>query len=140
MHKENAEKYLSLLDKYLKELVRHSSVGTEDIVKDELVLHTVERLFQLVVDTAIDLNTFLIRYNKFSMPDDNFSTFTLLAEKGVLDRAFGTRLAPTVSVRNAVVHRYEKVSIYKLIDDIKSVIPLYQKYLETMGYVVRDIK
>lgn len=140
MHRENAEKFLALLDKYLKELIEYSSLDTDKILSDKLRLYSIERMFQLVVDTAIDLNTFLIRMNKFTVPDDNFSTFTLLGEKGVLPRDFSEELAPTVSVRNAVVHRYEKVSLYKLIIDIKSVTPLYQRYLQLMNGVVKAIK
>jgi len=139
MSKENAEKYISLLEKYLDDLHRFTAVPSSEIVDDEFRLHTTERAFQLVVDTAIDLNSFIIRGGKLQMPDDNYSTFTLLGKNGYLDYSFAEKIASTVGLRNAVVHRYEKMSIVRMIDDIKQVIPLYDKYLEDMKKTIRTL-
>ena len=100
------------------------------IIEDHLKLHTVERLFQLIVDTAVDINTYIIIESKFSVPNDYQSTFVILGENRLLPMDFAMKIAPSVGLRNLVVHKYGRVDVKRMVDDIRSEIGEYKEYLE----------
>lgn len=102
------------------------------ITDDHLKLHTVERLFQLIVDTAVDMNTHIIVESQIHIPDDYQSTFITLGAHKMLPMDFALKIAPSVGLRNLVVHKYGRVDIKRMIDDIKNEIGQYQEYL---GYI-----
>lgn len=62
------------------------------------------------------------------MPDDYFSTFVVLGENGILPMDFALKIAPSVGLRNLVVHKYGKVDIKKMIEDIKNELGDYAAY------------
>lgn len=111
----------------LEELAREDAI---EIIRNDLKLHTVERLFQLIVDIAVDINTHIISETDMHMPDDYFSTFVVLGENRVLPVEFSLKIAPSVGLRNLVVHKYGKVDTKKMIDDIKAEISDYAEYMK----------
>lgn len=115
--------YYNELDPILKEDAR-------EIIENNLKLHTVERLFQLIVDASVDINTHIISELGISVPDDYQSTFTALGENKILPMDFALKISPSVGLRNLVVHKYGKVDIKKMIDDIKNEIEQYLEYLK----------
>ncbi len=107
-------------------LAEDSRVLLEDLVK----LRAVERLFQLIVDTAIDINTHIIVESGFHMEDDYQSTFTVLGTHAVLPVEFSLKIAPSVGLRNQVVHKYGHVDIKFMLDQIKKEIGDYAMYIK----------
>lgn len=117
------QEYFSELDPLLQGEARM-------LIDDYLKLRTVERLFQLIVDTAVDINTHIIVESKFQVPDDYQSTFLTLAHHKILTADFAVKIAPSVGLRNLVVHKYGRVDIKRMIDDIKNEIGQYKEYLQ----------
>lgn len=117
---------------YLDELRPVLREEARAIIDNNLKLRTVERLFQLIVDTAVDINTHIIIESGFHVPDDYQSTFVVLADKGIVSKEFALKIAPSVGLRNLVVHKYGKVDIKKMVDDIKAEIGQYEEHL---GYI-----
>lgn len=117
------------LQGYLVELHPLLKEESRAIIEDSLKLHTVERLFQLVVDTAVDINTHIISASDYKVPDDYQSTFITLAENQVFSMDFALTIAPSVGLRNLVVHKYGKVDVKRMVDDIKAEIGQYKDYL-----------
>lgn len=128
------ESKMSDLDGYLKELEPLLREEPRLIIENNLKLRTVERLFQLIVDTAVDINTHIIAESGFSLPDDYQNTFIVLAENKVVAMDFALKVAPSVGLRNLVVHKYGRVNVKKMVNDIKNEIGQYREYL---GYIDR---
>ena len=122
------------IEKYLKELDPILKSGTRIIIEDNLRLHTVERLFQLIVDTAVDINTHIIMASDFNIPDDSYSTFIVLGENKVLSMDFAFKIAPSVGLRNLIVHKYGNVDLKKMVDDVINEIGDYVEYLRTINF------
>ncbi len=115
---------------YFKELQPILKEESRDIIENNLKLHTVERLFQLIVDTAIDINTHIIAESGFNIPNDYQSTFIVLGENKILPVHFALKIAPSVGLRNLIIHRYGRVDFKRMIDDIKNEISDYLEYLK----------
>lgn len=126
------------LKKYYQELNNIFLVDNLEIIKDHLKLRSTERLFQLIVDTAIDINTHIIAESDIDIPDDYQGTFITLAENDILPMEFALKIAPAVGLRNKVVHKYGKIDVKSMIDDIRNEIGDFLKYAELIGKVIQS--
>lgn len=123
---------------YFKELQPILKEDSKDIIENNLKLHTVERLFQLIVDIAIDINTHIIAESDFNIPNDYQSTFIVLSENKVLPMNFAIKIAPSVGLRNLIVHKYGRVDLKRMIDDIKNEISDYLEYLKFINNLLKE--
>ena len=98
---------LSEVEKYQGELGTLLEYADGEILRDTGRTHIAERLLQLIVDTLIDINQHLIKELGLVPAEDFQSTFSILAQHGVLRPDFVNSIAPVVGLRNRVVHRYE---------------------------------
>lgn len=129
INKELVVNKMADIQKYLEEMAPILKYEAREIIDDNLKLHTVERLFQLIVDASIDINTHVIIETELNVPDDYQSTFMTLGEHKILPMDFAVAIAPSVGLRNLIIHKYGKVDIKKMVDDIKSNIGQYKDYL-----------
>ncbi|MEK7130060.1 MAG: HepT-like ribonuclease domain-containing protein [Patescibacteria group bacterium] len=133
INKELVINKMADIQKYLEEMAPILKYEAREIIDDNLKLHTVERLFQLIVDAAIDINTHIIIETELNVPDDYQSTFMTLGEHKILAMDFAVAIAPSVGLRNLIIHKYGKVDIKKMVDDIKNNIGQYKEYLENIA-------
>jgi uncharacterized protein YutE (UPF0331/DUF86 family) len=131
------EKKLHILDEYIEELRPFVSFSLEEVLQDSYKYHTAERVFQLVVDTMVDINIHILKGALMAAPDDLQSTFLALAENSILPREFAEKIAPLVGLRNRIVHRYESLqrktfieSLQKDFSDFEQYFVLIEKYIE----------
>lgn len=129
INRELLQSKMSDVESCLKEMEPLLQEDSRAIIEDNLKLRTIERLFQLVVDTTIDINTHIIAESGFSVPDDYQNTFMVLAENKIISMEFALKIAPSVGLRNLVVHKYGRVDIKKMVDDIKNEIGQYREHL-----------
>ena len=136
LNKELLQSKLDLIMKYYQELKVLLDKPLETVKNDTMRYYAVERVFQLLVDEIIDVNTALIKQSGFELPEDYQSTFDVLAQNKILLQSFALRLAPCVGLRNRLVHRYEEIDkdkalqmIYKEKEDFVEYVKLIQKRL-----------
>lgn len=111
----------------LEELFKHSP---EEIKKDFVKYHALERLLQLIVDEIIDVNNHFVNRLDLEPPDDFQGTFSVLAKAGILPEDFARKIAPVVGLRNQIVHRYEKIDLEILIQQVQIEREDFRKYVE----------
>ncbi len=136
LDREFIERKLDAIQLYYGRLQKVLESSDQQIIGDYLKLHALERLLQLVVDEMIDVNTHVIRHSDLDTPDDFQSSFRILAEGGMFPRDFADRIAPTVGLRNRLVHRYETVDPHTLVrmtrkefDDFKTYVQHIRAHL-----------
>ncbi len=110
---------LTLLAGYISELEPLVVLGEKELRGDSMKYHTAERIFQLLVDEMIDINTHLIRVQVLTPPDDLQGTFDVLGKAGVFPDDFVRKISPIVGMRNAIVHRYEHVDLDRFVHELK---------------------
>lgn len=115
------------IQEYLEEIKPIISTGTEEILSNIEKLRTLERNFQLIVDTAIDINMHFIAELELESPDSFQSTFDILGERKIIPYDFALKIAPAVGLRNKLVHQYEKVDRRFFIEQVKKE---YQDFIE----------
>lgn len=129
-------KKLEQMESHLEELKTSVLCFTPQKVKKEItLLHTAERLVQLIVDTMIDINIHIL-ISKEKTYDKTQSTFLLLGELGILEREFAEKIAPIVGLRNLLVHGYEEIdkdlfvrNLFRNVGDFKRYIVYIHEFI-----------
>lgn len=136
-NKDVVKNKLSAMSTYFEELmpyIEDTKKGTIT-VKDPKV-YIIERLFLLIVDAAIDINTHIITRNKFESPDDYEGTFTILGKNKIIPNKFALKISGSVGLRNRMTHGYEKVERQVMLDYIVNGIGMYSEYMKYInGYM-----
>ncbi len=139
LQKAFVAKKLQEITGYLDEIREFLKFSDEEIVGNSGRIHIAERLLQLVVDTILDVNQHFIRELGLKASDDYQGTFYILGENGILPRQFAQRLAPSVGLRNRIVHRYETLdkklfirTFRKNYPDFETFVKLISQRLEAM--------
>jgi uncharacterized protein YutE (UPF0331/DUF86 family) len=121
---------LELMQSYFERLDPLLLPPDQAILANTTVLSAIERNFQLIVDAAIDINTAIIKKENFQTPDDYQGTFEILARCSALPSELAFAMAPSVGLRNALVHVYEKIDPARVIHDIKHNMDQYRQYMK----------
>ena len=128
---------LESIQMYCRHLDEIVKAPATELKKDFTRYYALERVFQLIVDEMVDVNSHIIRHGDFRTPDDFQSTFMIMAENGILPEDFAKRIAPSVGLRNRLVHRYEEIDkdlVVKMIlkekDDFKEYVKLIHDFLK----------
>ena len=106
---------------------------------DSLEMYAVERLFQLIVDSAIDINTHIISRSNLETPDDYKGTFGILADSKIIPMDFADLISKSVGLRNLLVHGYEKVNKKESLSHIIGGIKQYEEYIGFINNYVNKI-
>jgi len=139
INREIVNNKMTAIKDYLGELHPLLEAESRKIIEDSVSLHAIERLFQLIVDSTLDINTHIIAESSFPAPEDYQSTFIALGKNDVLPMDFALKIAPSVGLRNQIVHKYGKVDLKFMIDQIKNEIGDYAEYLKHIdGFLKRQ--
>jgi uncharacterized protein YutE (UPF0331/DUF86 family) len=131
------ERRAQQLAHYLEALRGFKALSLKAFIEDATKRYAAERLMQLIVDEAIDINAHLILSSRHAPPKDYYSSFVQLASLGVCPRALALALAPTTALRSALVHGYEEVNVNEVHRHIGRFLALYPRYLRGVLEFVR---
>ena len=121
---------LGYIEEYLGKLEPLLSLPTEQLLVDDLRLPVIERYLQLMIDTAIDINTLIIQVENLQASEDYQGTFAIMASSKVLPHELAFAMAPSVGLRNLLVHQYEKIDKKMMVNDAKRDIGQYRQYVK----------
>jgi uncharacterized protein YutE (UPF0331/DUF86 family) len=140
LNKELLRQKLIELAKYLDELVPLSVVSLDKYQADYVHRHAVERLIELIVETASDINRHILEASSAAPPTTYFSTFDEIGAAGVLLKALTIRLTSTTGLRNRLVDGYEKVEHLIVYRNLKPLTKDYRQYLVKLNDYLQSEK
>ena len=130
---------MSEMQGYLEEIEPYLAKSISDIAHEKSILRSVERLFQLIVDTALAINAHIIAEKNLPIPSDYQSTFITLAQSKIFPMEFAYKIAPSVGLRNLIIHKYGEVNLMRMIEDIKADIADYYGYLDHIDSFLKNL-
>lgn len=129
VNKETVIRKLNKLKIYLQELRTYESVSWEEYTTYFHHRRTVERLIQLIVDVAVDINTHTIVDEGGNPPKDAYNSFLDAAKLGMMPMPFAHKVAPSTGERNIIIHEYEQIDDAVVYKSIKDALLLYEQYI-----------
>lgn len=125
------ERKLRAIQDDLVKLGEFRNVPFDEIAKDYWKHKAVERVIEVVINEAIDINQHLIvKSGQGELPFDFKESFLLLVKLGVYPQDFAEKIADSVGLRNILVHQYREIDEQIFYASIKDCLSQYTKYCQ----------
>lgn len=131
---------LSRLAMYLKELSPIAEKSFEDYRRDSLIKYSTERLIQLIVECAIDINNHVVVETKNRPPEDYTISFVKASEVGLISRELAEKLKGSAGMRNILVHEYMEIDDRIVYDALPKAIMEYKEYIKQVDEYIDKLK
>ena len=112
--------------------------GIESYVKNGLDRKVMERSLQLVIEAAVDINLHVLRERFELVPDDSTKSFGMMAQNGILSIELAEALAPSVGLRNRIVHEYDVLDAEKVFLGAEKALKLFPRYTAAILSLLGD--
>ncbi|MEX0269381.1 DUF86 domain-containing protein [Leptolyngbyaceae cyanobacterium UHCC 1019] len=124
---------LALILDYLDEIEPLASMSLEDFLSSRYMQRAAERLLEITVQAAIDINNHLLK-EQFGFPiPSNAIRFQELSRYGVISGELANQLANSGRLRNRLAHRYYEIDyeiLFAILSKILVDYPLYAQQVE----------
>ena len=139
LNKEMIKGKITRIDKELSYLADFKDFTFDELAKDYLTYHAVERLIEVIVNFAIDINQHIIANSvKKDLPFDFKESFLILSDIGLYPKEFASQISQSAGLRNILVHDYAKIDERKFYNSIKDCLKDYIQYCRyIMDYIVK---
>ncbi len=127
--KEIAQSKISELKNYLIELEKVAELTFDDYLADVFRKKGIEKTLIDIIQTAIDLNTYILTRKFNTTPVDYFDTFIKMAQQEVFPFEFAKEIAPSASLRNRLLHEYGKINDHLVYSSIKKTLEEFPRYI-----------
>jgi uncharacterized protein YutE (UPF0331/DUF86 family) len=114
---------------YLDKLKPITELSFSEYSSDFYKKTSAERLIQLTVECASDINNHVIIESEERPPEDYSSSFIRAAEVGLIDHALADRLKGSGGMRNIIVHEYMDVDDKKIYEILPTAISEFKEYI-----------
>ena len=121
---------LGAIQQYYQELKELERATFKEYCSNNLYKRSTERLIQLIVEAATDINNILLKTLDKGISPDYFSSFIKLAEAGVITMDFALEIAPSTGLRNIIVHEYQRIDDSLVYNSIKTTLKYYLFYMK----------
>ncbi len=123
---------LNYLKNYYEELKCLESLSFHEYTQDKIKRRAIERLLQLIVEVACDINS-LVLSKKGIVAESYHDSFLKMGEAEIVEKAVALKLARTTGLRNRIIHEYGEYKDEVVYKNIAIFIEFYGKYLKTLA-------
>lgn len=127
---------LRLLEEALTSLAALRDVDAHRLRTEPLTRAAAERLLQVVVDLAFDINAHIAVTVLGRAPETGRQSFLDLADAGVLTIEVAARLAPAAGMRNVLVRHYVGVRLDLVAEAVGDVLDQFPSYVKAVARFV----
>lgn len=133
---ELVRRKLSRLNMYLEKLKPISQKSLEEYKSEFYLKSSAERLIQLIVECAIDINNHVVVETNNRPPEDYSVSFIRASEVDLISRDLAEKLKGSAGMRNILVHEYMDIDDGKVYNALSLAIKDYKEYLRQVeGFV-----
>lgn len=105
---------LEELKKYAKFLKENRDTTVFELDEDLKTRYAIEKVMQNALQSTLDIGEIIIAKEGFEKPETNREVIQILGKHGILSKKFAEKFAPSMGLRNILVHKYGDIDIEKL--------------------------
>ena len=132
VEKEVIRRKIAVIIENLKALEAVKDITIEEYRDDIYKRKATERLLQELIEAAIDINTHIIVQTGNRVPDDYFESFIKAGEYNIIPKNIAGKLAPSAGLRNRLVHEYDLLDHFRILEAVKIAEDLYPRYIKAI--------
>ena len=107
------------IEKYLGEIGSQLPEEIEEYENDSKTRSACERNFEIISEYIIDISLYLIKMKNFRVPNNDESTFQILAENEIISENLSERMIEARGMRNFIAHRYGEIDNSRVFHALK---------------------
>lgn len=130
--KELVKRKLVQITNKLNELEEVAEASKQKFV-ETLIHYEAERLVELIVGNAIDINFHIIKELQLNAPIEYKESFKVIGKVKVISSDLAFRIADSAGLRNLLVHHYDEIDLDRFYDGLKSGVKDYQDYVKAVN-------
>lgn len=130
MNREIVTIRMTLIVKYLNHLDKFKSVRFEEYLNSFDYQLITERLIQLLVEAASDINSYLLVQLHQVTPSAYYDSFIEAGRQGIITQELAVKLAASTGMRNRLVHQYEEIDNQIVFSAIPKALQQYSLYVQ----------
>jgi len=131
---------IDLLIKYIDRLKGFEEISLDEYLNNFDIQLITERLIQLIVETASDLNSYLLVKLHQITPESYFDSFIKAGNKGIITKELAAQLAQSTGMRNILVHQYEDINHQLVFTVIPKAVKQYSIYVEQITNYLNSLE
>lgn len=120
---------LSRLNMYLDKLKPIANHTFNEYLADFYMKTSAERLIQLIVECASNINSHVVIESEQRPPEDYTSSFIKAADAGLITHELANKLKGSGGMRNIIVHEYMDIDDKKIYEILPIAISDYKEYI-----------
>jgi uncharacterized protein YutE (UPF0331/DUF86 family) len=128
---------LAKLVEFLRELEKVKTASFEEYKSNPAIKRSCERLIQLIVEVAADINSNIVIGLKDLPPKDYYDTFIKASEVKLISSDLSKRLAPWAGLRNRIVHEYAEIKDRLVFEKVEPTIENFGEYIRQVGKFIQ---
>lgn len=121
---------LSRLNMYLEKLRPIAQKSLAEYKSDFYLKSSAERLIQLIVECATDINNHTVVETGNRPPEDYSVSFIRAADTGLISRELAEKLKGSAGMRNILVHEYMEIDDERVYNAIVLTLKEYKEYIK----------
>ena len=139
LDRDQAGARLRTMRETLDELESLRDVSVARLESEPLTRAAAERLIQVVVDLAVDVNAHIAVVATGAAPQTGRDSFLAAATSGAITEDLATALAPAAGLRNVLVHRYTDIRTDLVASAVGTVLDGFSDYVrQVAAYLAED--
>lgn len=132
-------KRVALITQYLESLKKFESKSIEEYLDNFETQMVVERLLQLMTQSAIDINEHILSKINPANSTTNFEAFIEMSKYNVINPELAKKLAPSAGLRNRLVHEYDDIDSSQVFRAIKFALEQYPIYVQQISAYLNSL-
>ena len=120
---------LAKLVEFLRELERVKTASFEEYRSNPAIKRSCERLIQLIVESAGDINSAVVIGLRDLPPKDYYDTFIKAGGIKLICGELSKKLAPWAGLRNRIVHQYAEIKDRLVFEKVEPTIENFSEYV-----------
>ena len=128
--KDKLANHLQQLNNYISELESLKNLSKEDYLSDNRNIFTLRYLFQVSIETCINMGSHIVSRNNFGIPGEYADVFRILHSKGIVSENLELSLIQMVRFRNRLVHLYWEIDDELIYDYLRDYLKDFYLYID----------
>ncbi len=138
LDRDQAGARLRTIRETLNELESLRGVSVARLEAEPLTRAAAERLIQVVVDLAVDVNAHIAVVASGAAPQTGRDSFLAAATSGAITEDLAAELAPAAGLRNVLVHRYTDIRTDLVASAVNSILDGFAEYVRQVAAYLID--
>lgn len=131
--KDLVRRKLARLNTYLERLDPVAQKTFREYQREDYLRFSTERLIQLIVECATDINNHVVVETRSRPPEDYRTSFLKAAEVGLITQELAKKIQGSAGMRNVLVHEYMDIDHKMVFAAVPKTLKYYRQYLKQVN-------